>query len=515
MDRMIYRCCFKPEYRYSGFFVFLLIVMLSGTAGQQPSELVTGLLWEAPDLLSRCTAPLDTAAPSTSVFISGSYDDLYRSVITGKNGSGTVLDKTELYSPRGKAGIITEQKSWGGGAWVRAGMVEAHRSGQDRDYSVDAAVPLSNLSLAGWTRKGRVRLLIGLGYDAGLPLDYRGFSNSSLIDSIGNVFKDPRFTRLFAGTLVLPNMSLTLYETKHPLVNASARVERTSNHAFVEIPLAAVTHEAGARAMVSAGRNNSAFTGAYMAIASDTAITGENILPAGLSGKGLRSGFCLSLGEVPFAPAAEINCWSQRVKARGYDYSDSAPYCWLDSNKVLFVNGQVSADAPWKLRVGLFGEYLAGASKNFGRFDPYVFSGFTFFDPVKYRIDTIDISYRAAGLFLERSFGVFRRDSAGVTIVMSYVRSSGFANTREYDFVLWTLVNPETHTLLDEEMILFSPEVRYTFLLRNFSCTATLRQLVPVSLKGGGGQGGVSDETSVSRSVRGGTAVRLDAAYRW
>ena len=337
---------------------------------------------------------------------------------------------------------------------------------------------------------------------------------NSFVDAIAH----DGLLRVITPALVatLPGMSLTLYETKHPLVNACARIERVSNRAFVEIPLAAVTEEAGAKAEISAGRNNSAFTCAYRAMSSDTSITGENILPAGLSGQGLRSGFRLSLGGVPFAPAAEINCLSLRLKIRGYDYEAIDPYCYLDSSTMLFMNGCITADAPWKLRAGLFGEYLTGTSKNFGRFDPYLFSGFTIFDPVKYRIDTVAMSYHAVGFFLERSFGVFRRDSTGATLTASYIRSSGFINTREYDFTYFfpRLINPQTYGLADEKLVLLAPEVRYTFLLRRFSCTAALRQLVPISLKGGGG-GGQAGATATSQSIRGGTAVRVDAAYRW
>jgi hypothetical protein len=216
-------------------------------------------------------------------------------------------------------------------------------------------------------------------------------------------------------------------------------------------------------------------------------------------------------------PAAEINCLSLPVKIRGYDYSDTVPFGWLDSNRVLFVKGQVSASIPWNVRAGLFGEYCKGGSKIFGRFDPYLFSPFSIFDPVKYRIDTIDIKYSAAGVFLERSFGVFRRDSIGAVLGMSYICSSGSMDTREYDFTYLfpRLINPQTLTLLDDELLLLVPEVRYTFLLRRFSCTVALRQLIPISLKRGGGQGGASAGPPVSRSVRGGTTVRVEAEYRW
>jgi hypothetical protein len=507
----------KPEFLFSGFFVFLAITAFAGMAGQPPSALVSELLQDMSDQAAPVPERQDTAVSSTRVFISGVYHDLYRRVVTERGGSGAVLDKIEACSPQAGAGVIMERKYWGASACLRTGMVEAHWSGRDRDYPVDAAAPLKNLSVAGWAANRQGRIFAGFGYDAGLPLDYRGFSNEALFDTKGTVFQDPRFAHLVGGTLFARNLSLTLYETKRPLLNASARVERQSNRAFVEIPLSAVLQEVGAKAEISARRNHSAFTCAYRAISSDTAIAGEHILPAGLSGSGLRSGFRLSLGSVRFAPAAEINSWSLRLKARGYDYSDSVPYCWLDSNSVLFVNGQVSADAPWKLRAGLFGECLAGTTRLFGRFDPYVFSQFTFFDPVKYRLDTVDLRYRAVGFFLERCFGAFRRDSAGATISVSYVHSSGFMNTREYDFtfIFPRLINPQTHAFLDEEQLLFAPEVRYALLLRNFSYTVTLRQLIPVSLNGGGGEGGVPDETSVSQSVRGGTTIRVMAEYRW
>lgn len=530
--RTIYRRYGKPGFFSSGFFFLLLMVTLAGRADLRPSEMLTGLLWDSPDLLTRCTAP-SGAMPSTKVFISGAYNDLYRSLVTEKSGSREELDKKEAYSLQGNTGLIVERKSWGASASVRTGMIEAHLLGRDRKYAVDARVPLNNLTVTGWAAvdgkaffKGvsrpdwagnlRARLVVGLGYDAGLPLDYRGFSNSSLIDSIETVLHDPRFAHYIGGTLSAWNISLTVYETKHPFINASARVERQSNHAFVEIPLAAVTREAGAKAEISAGRNHSVLTGALVNMSSDTAISGENILPAGCAGKGRRYGFSVSLGDVRFAPAAEINLMAHRLKIRGYDYSDTAAYSWLDSNAMLFVNGQASADVPWKLRAGLFGEYLAGTNKKFGRFDPYIVSSFTIFDPKKYRIDTVDIRYHAVGFFLERSFGVFRRDSAGAAIAMSYIRTRGFLNTREYDFtnIFPKLINPQTYGLVDEELLLFAPEVRYTFLLQRFSCTAALRQLLPVSLKKGGG-GGQGPAPATTRSVRGGTTIRVNAEYCW
>src|SRR5512136_2311126 len=100
-----------------------MAALVSG-AGQRPSELLTGLLWDSPDLLTRCTAPPGATPPSTKVFISGVYNDLYRSVVTEKSGSRAELDKKEAYSSRGNAGLIVERKSWGASASVRIGMIE-------------------------------------------------------------------------------------------------------------------------------------------------------------------------------------------------------------------------------------------------------------------------------------------------------------------------------------------------------------------------------------------------------
>lgn len=507
----------RPEPIRSGLLVFLATFLLNDVSAQLPSSIVPEVLGNPPDLVRQAARTHDTDANSvTRLFCSGGYHDLFRKKVTETHGSKSLLDRTALYSATGDAGIALDRPGWGASARLRTGKMDGSWQEHDNDYDISGKVSLSTIKSAGWVENRFCRLLLGLGYDPGLSFDHKDMNSGSFIDKSKSLLQDRRLSHFVSGTAYYRNSYLVLFETKHPLVEGWTRIENKSNLAAIEIPLASGNRESGFELGVDFGDNKLGFRYTANAISSDSSFSGRSLLPASLAGNGYRRGIFADLPFLPFKPKGECNLYRYSLNMRGYDYTDTSRYMYLDGNDLVFAQGQLSVKTPWNIDAGFFGEYGSLNSNKIGRLDPYVFSSFAIFDPTKYRIDTIWAEFQAAGFFLDRGFRPFSRDSMRTSLSMAYVTFEGSLRTRDIVFIsgfIPDLVNPRFFDLSLFEMILLTPGISYTFKGKTISWEIGLKQLIPIELSHRGKSSGNPSPDAIKQTLWGGTTVKTGIEY--
>ena len=498
----------KPESIFSGFFIVVLL-LLSPAHGQPPSELLRELLWgrDVP-----CARGADSAATPLRAIVTAVYNDCYFDERVDTNASRKVLEKTGVYSPRFNAAIALNRASWGAMVQGQAGMIslERHSNAEEYDYSVGA--PFNAVSGEGWLRMEPLHLLGMLGYDKGLPAAYAIDGKESFMERLRALPADPRFMHALSATYSITPLSFGLYEKKQPLLSALCRIENNQNHNAIELPVASADQEYGVFSTFRMGQDSCGMTIGYVTISSDTGPARNTAMPVTITGNGWRYRIDAAAASIPLSPWLCTAWHSREMQLRGYDGNAPDPYCHLDSTLFFHSRFETGFNLPWKLDNSIFVESAAFCSKRHGQFDPYPFSAFTIFDPVKYRLDTFGIQYRSAGATVERAFSMFRRDCAITRLTLAWFELEGSLVTREYDFsfLFPRLINPRSWSLADEHRFLVIPELLYSFRWAGLTCTGSLRQIIPIDIAKSGGHGGVS---SFRRTVRGGTTAKITIEY--
>jgi hypothetical protein len=503
----------KPERIISGFFITLLL-FLSPLPGQPPSDLMEELLWDRD--LSRAGGA-DSVKPPMRAIVSSTYDDLYFNRISDTGRAGRVKEQSALSCPRLDAAFLLDRATWGCEAEGHAGGIRLDRRSDAEEYALSVNAPFNAVSGGGWVRLHDLSLSGDLGYDRGLSTPYTFDGKESATDRLLAILSDPRFMHSFSAAYSFPPFSFGLYEKRQPFLSALSRVEKQLNRSSIELPLASADQEFGAYETIRAGQDTCGIAIGVIRTTSDTGPAGNAALPIKIAGDGDFLTIDLAAQSLPGFPWMHLSWQRRTIQLRGYDGNAPVPYCYLDSNRFIHARFETGFTLPWKLNNSVFFESATLGSVIHGRFDPYPFSAFTIFDPVKYRLDTFGIRYRSAGAAVGRAFSAFRRGRALTRLTVAWLELEGSLATREYDFsyVIPRLINPRSWSLADEHRLLITPEAMYSFQWAGLICTGSLRQIIPLDIANIGKRGAANaGASSTKRSVRGGTTVRVSVEYR-
>jgi hypothetical protein len=503
----------KPEQFFSGFFITVLL-FLSPARGQPPSELLEELLGGR-DI--SCPGSADSATVPMRVIVTSAYHDLYFKQISDTGAAGRVKEKTALRRPSLHAELFLDRATWGVTVQGQAGTIRSqrHSSADNYDYSIDA--PFNAMAGGGWLKTGRLRLSGMLGYDKGLSTVYSIDGSEYATDKLRAIPADPRFMHALTATCSMTSLHVGLYEKKQPLLSALGRIENTSSHNAIELPVAAADQEYGAFSTFRMGQDSCGMAMGYAQTSSDTGPALNSALPVKIAGSGWHCRIAAAATSIPLSPWLCIAWRSREMQLRGYDGNAPEPYCYLDSNRLIHTCFKTGFGLPWKLECGVFTESAMCHSVLHGRFDPYPFSAFTIFDPVKFRLDTLGIRYRSAGGTIGRAFSASTRDRITTRLTVAWVELEGSLATREYNFsfVIPRLINQRSWSIAHERRLLITPEALYSFRWNGLTCTGLLRQIIPLDIESFGGRGAANSGASAeNRSVHGGTTVRVTVEYR-
>jgi hypothetical protein len=499
----------RPEKTFSGLF-FAVLFLLAPAHGQPPSELLEELC-RGRDLSDAHS--VDSAAAPLRAIVAAEYNDwyFYRRVDTG--ASRKLLEQTKAYSPRINAALVIDRATWGVTMHGKAGVASFERSAyaEKYDYSVDA--PFNAVSGEGWLQTGPLHLSGMLGYDKGLPVAYAIDGKKSAVERLQTLPADPRFMHALTVVFSLTPGHAGLYEKKQPFLSAVGRIESNTNHTAIELPLSTADQEYGAFSTFCMGQDSCGITVGHLTTSSDAGPAGNTALPVTIAGDGWRCGIAAATASIPVSPWLSFTWHSREMQLRGYDGNAPDPYSYLDRNRFIHSCFETGFNLPWKLENTVFFESATFYSKRYGRFDPYPFSAFTIFDPVKYRIDSAGFRYRSAGTSIGRAISVFRRDSAVTRCTVAWLELEGSLATREYDFsfVIPRLINPRFFSLAGEKRLLITPELHYSFRRFGLTCTGMLRQIIPINLAKSGGRN--RGAPSYRRTVRGGATAGCSVEY--
>lgn len=403
--------------------------------------------------------------------------------------------------------------------WRRRGLYGSWYN-VDEQYAVRGRALTEDIFSLGWAGNERVRAVCRLGATVGTsPRAERGrgdLTGNAISGPISDVLERPRLNYFLGFGGSAGSVDGALYGAKGIRQAAMVRVVNRSNGARVDFPLVLVGREAGAGIGLRLPVGYVEARGTATLTHSDTTFRTASDLPTTFYLQGIGAGANAVLGELPFEPSVETGIRCYRWGARGYDTDGTTRYAHLDTNTAILRNGEVSFVPGWGVRTGVFAELGISRNATFGRIELYPFSSMTFFRPTKYRLDSLDLSYRMVGGFAHKRFSVGARHYFDIDIALSQLVAEGFLHTRDYSYSLMfipRLVNPKEHRLFSEDLLLLVPRLGYALSVGPVRAILSVRQLIPFDRGGRGDTKEPKDKSNITRRSRGGTSFRLDVRY--
>jgi hypothetical protein len=460
-------------------------------------------------------------APDTTVWrlsVSAAYHDLYRSRITDTTAAHSLIEQTAISVPRMQATLSYDRPAWGCSAYGYATGTTMEWVDNRGGYSVAASSLFQQIGASGWIRIRKMVFTGTIGYDNGPDTRSTWKNHTSLSGKILSALNDPHIVNTLALHLVSLPFVVSLYEKRSCFQNISGGITKQSNRSRIDLPLCAASQEFGVRTALRLHEDTCGLHAAWITTESAAGAGNGTDLPSKITANGFYGHAGCIGSTLPLSPWLSFSSWIHGFGICGFDVNGTDTYFALDSNGYYGTLFKAGIHLPLKVIFGAFRERFSLHSDLHGQFDPYPFSAYSIFDPVKYRLDTLAVACRAHGIVVEREFILPRKNRLHVSLWTSYIRLYGTMQTREWDFsfLIPRLINPRETSLADEKRLLLIPQLHYTIGWHRMVFAGSLRQIIPIDLHDIAKDGGRKDAPAATkRTMRGGITAGVTVDYTW
>jgi hypothetical protein len=497
------------------YYIGLLAVIIesyAGTAMNTPIELMTDGL-SSPVALNDSIFTLRNGDTSrySKVWCNYDYDDFYHAKKIDKTKSPVTRIDIIAESPRFSCGLLRKYNNWAILPSVAIRKFFFRDFAAEESYKTQAGMAAEKAGISGWYQYKTVSLSLRFGVDLG---------DKTSLKNIHRKDVDEDYSAML--TLRINRAMISVYSTSEVFSDMNLTVSNTNDSV-------SITSKIHARYMTFGSLCQLQYPGLYMdcsidysSLKSDTQSISSNILPTVINTDIIHAKLKAEWNKSIIKPYFKAKISIAHPAFSGYDKTGGTRYFYLDKNSALLTNAEIGGKWLLDIKSGLTAEYMNLSNNKAGRFDPYMFSSMTFFVPTKYKIDSLKAKYMSLGMFVEREQPVYRWWQLYEFLSVSRLKVQSTVHTREYDFtyIIARLINPQTVTLFDEDIILFILNLHNNFSLDSKSSIMVgIQQAIPLSIKNGNistGSGEASGGSNSSfLSVRGGTRYSIGFIKKW